>query len=75
MTRTIIDTDDELLERAKEILGTTTKKDTVNAALRQVVASRSGPPVPGGCQGRQVRRTCLTRCQGQRCGSGSPLPG
>jgi Arc/MetJ family transcription regulator len=42
MTRTIIDTDDELLERAKEILGTTTKKDTVNAALRQVVAFEAG---------------------------------
>jgi Arc/MetJ family transcription regulator len=38
MTRTIVDTDDELLERAREILGTTTKKDTINGALREVVA-------------------------------------
>jgi Arc/MetJ family transcription regulator len=38
MTRTVIDTDDELLTAAQEILGTTTKKDTVNGALREVVA-------------------------------------
>ena len=42
MTRTIIDTDDELLAAAQEILGTTTKKDTVNAALRRVVALEAG---------------------------------
>lgn len=38
MTRTLIDTNDELLERARTVLGTRTKKDTVNAALAQVVA-------------------------------------
>lgn len=38
MTRTLIDTNDELLERAKAVLGTRTKKDTINAALAQVVA-------------------------------------
>jgi Arc/MetJ family transcription regulator len=38
MTRTLIDADDELLERARAVLGTRTKKDTVNAALAQVVA-------------------------------------
>jgi Arc/MetJ family transcription regulator len=38
MTRTLIDADDELLQRARAILGTSTKKDTVNAALAQVVA-------------------------------------
>ncbi len=38
MTRTLIDTNDEMLERAKAVLGTGTKKDTVNAALAQVVA-------------------------------------
>ncbi len=38
MTRTLIDADDELLERARVLLGTGTKKDTVNAALAQVVA-------------------------------------
>lgn len=38
VTRTLIDTNDELLERARAILGTGTKKDTVNAALAQVVA-------------------------------------
>lgn len=38
MSRTLIDTNDELLERAQKVLGTGTKKDTVNAALAQVVA-------------------------------------
>lgn len=38
MSRTLIDTNDELLERARAVLGTRTKKDTVNAALAQVVA-------------------------------------
>lgn len=37
MSRTILDLDDELLEQAAEILGTTTKKATVNAALKAVV--------------------------------------
>jgi Arc/MetJ family transcription regulator len=34
--RTIIDVDDELLVAAQAELGTTTKKDTVNEALRYV---------------------------------------
>lgn len=38
MTRTLIDANDDLLERAPAVLGTGTKKDTVNAALAQVVA-------------------------------------
>jgi len=38
VTRTLIDTNDELLARAQALLGTVTKKDTVNAALTQVVA-------------------------------------
>jgi Arc/MetJ family transcription regulator len=38
VSRTLIDTNDDLLERAREVLGTSTKKDTVNAALAQVVA-------------------------------------
>ena len=38
MSRTLIDANDELLERAQALLGTRTKKDTVNAALAQVVA-------------------------------------
>ncbi len=38
MTRTLVDTNDELLERAKAVLGTGTKKDTINAALAQEVA-------------------------------------
>jgi Arc/MetJ family transcription regulator len=35
--KTLIDVDVELLNRAKELLGTLTKKDTVNAALRELV--------------------------------------
>lgn len=37
MSRTLIDVDDEMLGRASELLGTGTKKDTVNAALAEVV--------------------------------------
>ena len=40
MARTVIDLDDELLAIAAKELGTSTKKDTVNAALREVIASR-----------------------------------
>jgi Arc/MetJ family transcription regulator len=39
--KTLIDIDNELLTRSQEILGTTTKKDTVNAALREVVRLRA----------------------------------
>ena len=38
MAKTLIDVDDEQLAAAQEILKTPTKKDTVNAALRQVTA-------------------------------------
>jgi Arc/MetJ family transcription regulator len=40
MARTVIDLDDELLARVAKELGTSTKKDTVNAALREVMANR-----------------------------------
>lgn len=36
MTKTPIEIDQEALAIAAEVLGTTTKKDTVNAALREV---------------------------------------
>ena len=39
--RTIIDIDDQLLEAAQTELGTTTKKDTVNEALRYVAQRRA----------------------------------
>jgi Arc/MetJ family transcription regulator len=38
MARTIIDVDDEALRQAQAQLRTTTKKDTVNAALQLAVA-------------------------------------
>jgi Arc/MetJ family transcription regulator len=38
MTKTLIEIDDEYLVAAQQALGTTTKKDTVNAALREVTA-------------------------------------
>ncbi|GAB3225968.1 hypothetical protein GCM10027447_15810 [Glycomyces halotolerans] len=38
MSRTVIDLDDELVAQAAEILGTKTKDDTVNTALKEVVA-------------------------------------
>ena len=37
MAKTLIDLDEELLAEASTALGTTTKKDTVNEALRQAV--------------------------------------
>jgi Arc/MetJ family transcription regulator len=37
VSKTLIDIDDDLLTRSQRILGTATKKDTVNGALREVV--------------------------------------
>jgi Arc/MetJ family transcription regulator len=39
MTRTVVNLDDGLFERAAEILGLSQKTETVNAALRYVVAA------------------------------------
>lgn len=36
MSRTVVDLDDEALEAAAIELGTTTKRDTINTALREV---------------------------------------
>ena len=38
MAKTLIDVDEEYLAAAQEALHTTTKRDTVNAALREVAA-------------------------------------
>jgi len=38
MAKTLIEIDDEYLAAAQQALGTATKKDTVNAALREVTA-------------------------------------
>jgi Arc/MetJ family transcription regulator len=40
VTKTLIDLDDEALAEAAKLLGTTSKKDTVNAALREIVDRR-----------------------------------
>ncbi|GIH70913.1 type II toxin-antitoxin system VapB family antitoxin [Sphaerimonospora thailandensis] len=40
MAKTVIDLDDEALAEAARLLGTSTKKDTVNAALREIVDRR-----------------------------------
>ncbi len=37
MAKTLIDLDDELLAQARQILGTDTKKATINGALREIV--------------------------------------
>ena len=37
MAKTLVDIDDQLLAEATTALGTATKKDTINAALRQAV--------------------------------------
>lgn len=36
MSKILVDVDDESLRRAADVLGTTTKKDTVNTALREI---------------------------------------
>ncbi len=38
MAKTLVDVDEEQLAAAQEALKTATKKDTINAALRQVTA-------------------------------------
>jgi Arc/MetJ family transcription regulator len=40
VTKTLIDLDDEALTEAAKLLGTTSKKDTVNTALREIVDRR-----------------------------------
>jgi Arc/MetJ family transcription regulator len=40
VSRTVIDLDDELVAEVGRELGTTTKKDTVNRALREVLENR-----------------------------------
>jgi Arc/MetJ family transcription regulator len=52
MPKTLIDVDEDLLAEATTALGTTTKKDTVNEALRQVVDN-----------GRERRRRALEDMQ------------
>jgi Arc/MetJ family transcription regulator len=39
--KTLVDVEDGLLEQAADLPDTHTKKDTVNAALREVIARRS----------------------------------
>ncbi|WP_386190788.1 type II toxin-antitoxin system VapB family antitoxin [Streptosporangium jomthongense] len=40
MSRTVIDLDDELVADVAKALGTSTKKETVNTALREVLEHR-----------------------------------
>ncbi|MHB9859535.1 type II toxin-antitoxin system VapB family antitoxin [Streptomyces sp. YIM S03343] len=40
MSRTVIDLDDQLVADVAKALGTSTKKDTVNTALREVLENR-----------------------------------
>lgn len=40
MTKRWVDIDDEALERARQVLGTTTLKDTVNASLEETCEPR-----------------------------------
>lgn len=39
MSNTLVDVDDALLAAAAKLLGTTTKKATINSALREIVAT------------------------------------
>lgn len=37
MSKTLVEVDEELLVKSQHILGTNTKKDTINGALRELV--------------------------------------
>lgn len=41
VSKTLIDIDDDLLAQSQEILGTKTKKDTVNGALRELIRRKA----------------------------------
>lgn len=41
MTKTLVDIEDDLLEQVATELGTKTKKDTINSALRDVLRRRT----------------------------------
>jgi Arc/MetJ family transcription regulator len=41
VTVTAVDVDDDALARAQRILGTRTKRDTINVALREVIRVRA----------------------------------
>ncbi|MEK8142580.1 type II toxin-antitoxin system VapB family antitoxin [Streptomyces sp. M10(2022)] len=41
MSKLLLEVDDDALAQAAELLGTSTKKDTVNTALKEVIARRS----------------------------------
>jgi Arc/MetJ family transcription regulator len=47
MRRTTLDIDDEMLIRAREVLGTHGIKDTVDEALREVVRREAGARIIG----------------------------
>ncbi|MGH6656016.1 MAG: type II toxin-antitoxin system VapB family antitoxin [Actinocrinis sp.] len=40
MTKILVDVDDTVLAEAMELLGTKTKKETINLALREITARR-----------------------------------
>jgi Arc/MetJ family transcription regulator len=45
MTKRLVDVDDDLLEQARQILGTTTLKDTVNESLRATLRTARRKPI------------------------------
>ncbi|GAA4612336.1 hypothetical protein GCM10023195_52760 [Actinoallomurus liliacearum] len=59
MTKILVDVDDDALAAAAKVLGTRTKRDTVNTALRATVAAlrsarKTGVPRhPADCQGEE----------------------
>jgi len=73
MGKTLIDIDLELLSQAQEILGTTTKKATVNGALREVVRRWAARELSELAQGG-VFDELLTRKNGQLPGDPGEQP-
>jgi predicted nucleic acid-binding protein len=59
VTRTLINVDDELLAAGKQLLGTSTKKDTVNAGLRELLRRQAAADILGQATDGATRRYLL----------------
>jgi hypothetical protein len=79
MSRTVIDLDDALVADAVRALGTTTKTETVNAALREVLENRRRALAPFSCARRlpkgRLTWTCwTTRATSAPCAAAKACP-
>jgi Arc/MetJ family transcription regulator len=59
VTRTLINVDDELLAASQQLLGIATKKDTVNAGLRELLRRQAAEEILAQVDGGSSRRYLL----------------